>query len=166
MVRSRAALTQMKQDWQAWLKLESASLVARGLEDIRKEVYWMEHKPIRVMFMLFERWGFQPVAPAPRFFRGLTEGIPDERISEQVHASLRNAQRYCKNEVTSRINRQQNCIHSGVLEERGVPHEKITEAEFVGGMFLEPGGSTAAMLNSRNHKLPEEFSAMMGKNVE
>ena len=131
---------ELRSDWQAWLNLEYNSHRDRDAREVRDLVNWMQFLAIRIMYMLFERYNFDPRASEPlEFYRALVDQIPDERIVEEIHGDLRGAEDENKNMVVSRIRRQQIATHSGKLESRNIPHKILTKDEFIAQDYLEPG---------------------------
>ena len=62
----------MKRDWAIWLRVEEMAIVNKSIDNLRKKCYWMDFRPVRLMFLLFERFGFAVTAlPALRFERVL-----------------------------------------------------------------------------------------------
>ena len=166
--KAQVAMDLMRNDWQNWNKVEAAQLTDVHVQKLILIVYWMNFKAIRLMFMLFERYNWDVRAQEPvEFYRALLDGIPDERVVEEIHKSMRDQERNSRNEFTSIVTRQQTAIHCGVLEGRDVFHPKLTKEEFVGGEYIDSAGVVKIgefrkRSDPDSHKLPKAWAGLMG----
>jgi hypothetical protein len=81
----------------------------------------MNSKPIRLLYLVFERGQFNPLyEPFQRLLRSILEALPDSRIVEQLHQWLRDLSRKSKADVSSCIARMNACITSEALKPRGI----------------------------------------------
>ena len=73
-----------------------------------EDLFWAGQAPVRILFMLFERGGFDPeFAPFVEFATSLLKVLPDSRIVEEHHEFLRDQARASKDNVSSRVSRMQ-----------------------------------------------------------
>ena len=125
-------MSQMRTDWQLILSLEHLALTNPKAADLRDELFWASHVPIRLMYMLFERGGWDPdFPPAKHLFKALVEVLPDSRLVEEHHEKLRDMARRSKHNVTTRVARMQSCRSAGVLEQRGLTTASVTREQFI-----------------------------------
>ncbi len=85
-----AALSEMQLQWANLLRLERAALFSQDAKELRDDIHWADHVPIRLLFMFFERDGWSPNSIlGQRFLRALLQHLPDSRIVEQTHRYVR-----------------------------------------------------------------------------
>ena len=121
----------MRRDWDAILRLEADSVTEASAKEVAENAQLMVPEAARLAFMLFERGHFDPCfAPFQSYMRALLDVLPDSRIVEQTHQHLRKMENENANNVSSRLARQNACVFSGVLQERGLPAVTLQEEEF------------------------------------
>ena len=159
-----ACAGKMRRDWDAILRLEADSVTEASAKEVAENAQLMVPEAARLAFMLFERGHFDPCfAPFQSYMRALLDVLPDSRIVEQTHQHLRKMENENANNVSSRLARQNACVFSGVLQERGLPAVTLQEEEFCCRMRAHGVGvpSMKRAFDSRPQKLPRAWSDIL-----
>ena len=81
--RRHAAAAAMRRDFESVLKLERAALIDIDARHLRKAIFFLDNPPCRLMYLIFERGGFNPLYPKfQRMMQNQLKIIPDSRIVE------------------------------------------------------------------------------------
>ena len=120
---------------------------------------------VRLMFIAFEKddWDFRSPA-GMKILAGFLAGLPDTKVVEDTHQHLRDLRRRARYMVCSKISRTQACVDAGILEARGLRHEKVTKSEFVAKFrkFSNKVPKKHSKFLARHHKMSEPWSEIMG----
>ena len=153
----------MRADAKLLFDLESISHVspsAQTLLDIIEDAFC---PAVRVLLLAFERDHFQSSSRAGRsVLATMIITLPDSRCVEETHQHLRDLQRHSRSLVSAKITRARACVFSGVLEGRGINHERVTKSEFVIA-FKQKVPRMAKRFLARSHKLSAKWADIMSK---
>jgi hypothetical protein len=153
------AMSKMRSDWDMLMKFESRASVNMEVSEVLSAVPWTSFKVFRLVCMVFERGAWNPdYKPGQELMRALLQKLPDSRVTEEVHAFLRELQRESKDNVSTRMARMQACRASGVLEKRGFKAVDASRADFV-AKYRQ--GRQKHNFNSQSHKLTQPWSAIL-----
>ena len=149
-------VSMMKAEWISVLKINSLAHTDVNARRLNDDAFWMNSKPVRLLYLVFERGNFNPLYdPFQRLLRTVLETLPDSRIIEQLHHWLRDLSRKSKSDCSSVCSRMNACQTSNVLRTRGIETVSITREEFTRAMR---GGVKLCGLkrkwSSSSHNLP------------
>ncbi len=118
---------------------------------------------VRVMFVASEKddWSFRSPAGL-KILACFLAGLPDTKIIEDTHQHLRDPRRRPRCMVSSKVSRSRACMDAGILEGRGLQHDKVTKTEFI-SKFRKRVARMSSNFAARHHKLSEPWSEIMDK---
>lgn len=162
---SAAAAERACSEWASLLRLEQMALTVGAAKELRDDVHWANSPAIRLLFCFFERdcWSTGSVC-GQRWLRGLLMRLPDNKIVEDLHCSIRNASRSNPNSKLTGLHMQQLIMNSNALESRKVRHstevcQRTFRAQLGSTRFRRMGWRSSAA----SHKLPASWTAVMGR---
>ena len=123
----------MKGHWVKLMHLEQARLVSATAKRLVDDLVFLRNTPVRMMYLLYERDSFQASSPdGLKLLRGLLEVLPDNKVVEDVHNSIRRDSKANPNRIQSTTHVQQLTTCSPVLEERGPGGQETCAASLSG----------------------------------
>ena len=152
----RAAVTQMKLDWNRFVAVEKSD--AGGARDLSSDLRLTLDGPTRLMCLYYQLDGWSTDSARGTFVsRTLLECFPDSKIVEDCHQALRKATDAKANEQLAGTAVQQVLEQSSVFSQRGISHAAIDRQT-----FLDWWSKTKDTFRPRKefrpkNDLPEEF---------
>ena len=106
------------------LSLEAAVHTVADAKEVWSACLYLNMQPVRLMFEYFRHDRYSAASPLGRhLMMGLLAILPDNKIAEDVHASLRLASKGNSNDKLSSQTLQDVINHSSVLEDHSIPHK-------------------------------------------
>ena len=119
----KACVEKMKAHHENMLRLERARHTVDEAQSLWDDCLILNMQPIRLMFEYFRRDRWNPMSPQGRHMLvSLLATLADNKIAEDVHASLRLAAKGNSNIKLSSHTIQDVVNHSKVIEERNIDH--------------------------------------------
>lgn len=163
--RASEAIQKMRRDWEVIVAAESLSLRSAAVGEILRAIPWLRSTPVRLLFMFLERDGWPADLRHSRDAKDLLltmhVSLPDSLVDEQIHEKIRDAARSNKNDVVSRDTRYYHAHKHGVLQTRGMPCTKVTNAAIAHSDTSVRRKPMHAVYSSKSHKLPKSCSSML-----
>ncbi len=127
-----AAVADMSRQWANLLRLERVARVSAAAKELRDDIVWADHVPIRLLYMFFERdgWSAESVS-GQRFLRALLQHLPDSRVVEQTHRYVRLDCEGRNTNRSTRVARLVASVDNPVLKQHGVPEVSVGEEVFL-----------------------------------
>ena len=124
----------MYEDYTRVTALDEDAHKSAGAKRLKHEIFWVDKAVLRLLWLVWEsfKYNANTCVLGMRLLRGLVLVLPDSRLVEEIHMFLRDLARHNKNNINSFAPKYAAAMHSNKLEERGVPHFKVTKEEFVG----------------------------------
>ncbi len=161
--RKVAAMARLRADHDHLQKLELLAHRLPEAKELLDDVRDIFCTPVRLLYACYERDKYRVDSlSAKRQLASMLLVIPDTKSVEDVHQNLRDLQRAGRHMVSSKVNRTRAAIHSGVLESRGIPHRKVTKAEFV-ARFRERPPSQRKHFDAQKHKMNTLWTEIFAK---
>ena len=160
----------MYEDYTRVTALDEDAHKSAAAKRLKREIFWVDKAVLRLLWLVWEsfKYNADTCVLGMRLLRGLVLVLPDSRLVEEIHMFLRDLARHNKNNINSFAPKYAAAMHSNKLEERGVPHFKVTKEEFV-GKFREKAARKPmpSKYAAKRFKMPQLMSSMMGhKNWE
>jgi len=127
--RQRGA-TLLKTHHENVLSLERAVPTIRAAKQVWEACLFLRMQPVRLVMELFRRDKYADQSPDGRhLLTGALANLPDNKIVEDIHGSLRIASKGNSNDKLSNVTIQEIINHTHVIEARNIRHAPaITEA--------------------------------------
>jgi len=155
----------MQMHWKRLNLLEQARLINIIAQKLFDDIAFARSMPLRLMFCLFEREKFSCRSERGlHLLRGLLDHLPDNKIVEDMHNSVRQDKGKCRNDKRGPRRIQEGAMNANVLELRKINHAcRLRKAEFVRFYKSTKVKPDRTRYWSCRHKLPREQAAIMGK---
>jgi hypothetical protein len=155
----------MRSEWGWLLRLEQMALTVPDAKQLVRDIHWASSVPIRLLHAFFEREMWRPGSRAgQRWLRALLQHLPDNKIVEDAHSTIRKECRANANTKMTGLHIQDCVIASSVLEKRDIPHRSaLTELSFKAHYASASRKSMKGHATARKHELPQPWTALMGR---
>ncbi|RYF10641.1 MAG: hypothetical protein EOO77_21110, partial [Oxalobacteraceae bacterium] len=157
------AIGEMRRHWDIINVLEADA--SEGARRLRKELYWLDHSAVRLLYMLFERRAWAPDAPeGQRYLAAMMRHLPDSRIVEETHRHVRLLHTKGANNASTRSARHHACVVSGVLRTRDIPHVEV-DYDTWRGLYRDPETRRAfpsSVYEASAAQLPRAWNRLVG----
>jgi hypothetical protein len=158
------AMTSMSQDWKKLLRLEALVTRDHSAQPLLNNMYWTRSQPLRLLYVLFERDKWQAQSRAGQhWLRGLLQHLPDNKLVEDIHSTIRKDARANINTKLNHIHIQECVLASKTLESRNIQHKAVTGQRFNSLFSSTRRRSHSWRFKAQRHKLPKDWTAMMDK---
>ena len=161
---STRATTLMSADWRNLLRLEQLATRSPLAHQLLNDMYWTRSQPIRLLYILFERDQWQAQSRAgQRWLRGLLQHLPDNKLVEDIHSTIRKDSRANINTKLNHVHIQELVLASKTLERRSIQHKAVTGERFNAVFASTRRRSHLCRFKAQKHKLPQKWTAVMDK---
>ena len=128
-------------------------MISEFLDDI-KDLFPVA---IRALLFTFKRESFSRECSAGiRILTTFLVMIPDSKIVEDIHQHIKDLKRRGRCLHYAALSRARAAVVSGILERRGIQHQRITKQEWF-AKYKMPHEKVAWRFNPRKHKMPSRF---------
>ncbi len=164
--RRDAAMERMRADWRQICLLEQVALTSPSAAALLEELQFILTPPVRLLFMFFERdrWDVASTAGIKQL-RGMLATLPDNKLVEDIHNSIRLDSRANGNKKQKLAHMQEVVINSNAFSSREVPEPcAVTKECFVQHYHNKASSSEAVIwrVHASSHKMPVEYTSIMG----
>lgn len=131
----QAASEMMARDHQALLAFEQKAANASSKVPLAEALETVLTPPVRLLLLCYEEDAYSARSPSgSHLLNGLLQGLPDSKLIEDIHSTLRNDQRASRNRKQTLHNMQQLVSNSTHLESRKIEHRaQINKDQFLAG---------------------------------
>ena len=116
---------------------------------------------VEVILVTFNKGKYSlTYVPGRRVLATCVNILPSNDIIEDHHRHIRHLSHIGVNLVTSRASRMRACVGSGILEQRGIPHRKVTGDQFFREFSRRRRVAASWRYNSRKTNLSKRWTRM------
>ena len=157
------ACAKIKFDSQVLFGFEAIRTVLPMIDEWCVDVKDLIAMPVCIIYATYSRDKFRASSvDGKRHMATLFQHIPDNVCVENLYQHARDTERGNRNRSSWRANRYETVMHSGVLEQRGFNHPKISRRQFVDN-FKQASGKIEWRFNPKRHKLDQRWSRILDK---
>ena len=159
-----SSMATLQQDFDIRLKLERVAHLVPAVKELLEDVADLFPPVILVLLETFARDKFSPRSmDGRRVLSTLIMYVPDNKAVEEFHGKIRAASENGVNQVITRIARSRACVDGGVIEKRGIRHNRVTKDEFTAAWSRRRTVNMQWRFNVHRHKLHPRWTNIMLK---
>ena len=148
----------MERDTKILFELEE-NRTSPVIADWRTDVEELFATSVRILYACFVRDKFRPDSgDGLCHLRTMLLMLPDATFVDNLHQHCRDLGRRGRRTKISKVERARACVDSGVLEQREITHEKITEDEFIERVSTVRRERVGGKFQPTKHMMGQRFS--------